>query len=86
MAASIALESIVNFWDIINKRKENLNYLIAGCKDLNEYIFTNMEEEHEVIVDVNIKEGLKDIFESLKYWNIDSQKMKINLGKSGFNV
>lgn len=41
----------------------------------------NIQEGEEVIIEINKKEKLKDMFGSLKDWKIDTQKEKNKLRK-----
>lgn len=49
LTASIGLPEIKNFWEIFNKRKNNLDYLTQKTKDLEKFAFFVKEEEGEVV-------------------------------------
>lgn len=49
LPACIGIPQLEVFWDIFNKRKENLNYLLDKTKDLGDYLIFGKEEPHEVI-------------------------------------
>jgi len=47
-AAAMGLGDVSIFWEIFNKRKRNINYLLENVKDLQEYAWFNSEGENEV--------------------------------------
>ncbi|MCH8945305.1 MAG: DegT/DnrJ/EryC1/StrS family aminotransferase [Nanoarchaeota archaeon] len=49
LTASIGLPEVGRFWEIFDKRKENLNYLTDATKDLEDIAYFVNEEEHEVV-------------------------------------
>jgi dTDP-4-amino-4,6-dideoxygalactose transaminase len=49
LTASIGIPEIEKFWDIFNKRKDNLNYLIEKTKDLEDLAYFVKEEPHEIV-------------------------------------
>jgi dTDP-4-amino-4,6-dideoxygalactose transaminase len=49
LTASVGLPEIQNFWNIFNKRKNNLNYLTSATKDLEDVAYFVHEEHHEVV-------------------------------------
>jgi len=49
LTASVGLPQIEDFWDIFNKRKHNLNYLLDKTKDLEDFAYFNLEEDHEIV-------------------------------------
>jgi len=48
LPAAVMLGEIENFWNVFNKRKENLNYLLKKTEDLRDVAFFNIEESYEV--------------------------------------
>jgi dTDP-4-amino-4,6-dideoxygalactose transaminase len=48
LPAAVMLGEIENFWNVFNKRKENLNYLLKKTEDLRDVAFFNVEESYEV--------------------------------------
>jgi dTDP-4-amino-4,6-dideoxygalactose transaminase len=49
LTASIGIPEIGRFWEIFNKRKENLNYLTEKTKDLKEFAYFVEEGKKEVV-------------------------------------
>jgi dTDP-4-amino-4,6-dideoxygalactose transaminase len=49
LTASIGIPEIERFWEIFNKRKENLNYLTERTKDLGGLAYFVEEEPYEVV-------------------------------------
>lgn len=49
LTASIGIPEVERFWDIFNKRKDNLNYLKEKTKDLGDLVYFTEEEPHEVV-------------------------------------
>ncbi|MEM0465187.1 MAG: DegT/DnrJ/EryC1/StrS family aminotransferase [Candidatus Pacearchaeota archaeon] len=73
LEAAIGLSQIPDFWNIFNKRKENLYYLLNKLKDLEKFAFFNLEEAHEVtcphafsIVLKDPKYNLNDLYNFLE--------------------
>ena len=60
LPAAVMLGEIDNFWDVFNKRKKNLNYLLEKTKDLEEFVFFNKEEPYEVASPHAFSVTLKD--------------------------
>lgn len=60
LTASIGIPEINNFWNIFNKRKENLNYLKESTKDLEEELLFVEEESHEIVSPHAFSITLKD--------------------------
>jgi len=48
LPASIILGGIKNFWEVFNKRKKNLNYLLERTEKLRDFAFFNSEEPYEM--------------------------------------
>jgi len=49
LPVSIVLGEIKNFWEVFNKRKNNLNYLLKKTEKLRDFAFFNSEESYELI-------------------------------------
>jgi len=48
LPAAIILGEIKNFWEVFNKRKKNLNYLLERTEKLRHFAFFNSEEPYEI--------------------------------------
>ena len=84
MEAAIGLSQIGKFWDIFNKRKENLYYLIEKTKDLEKYAFFNTEGKDEVVCahafSVTLKDPKYNCAALYKFLEDNSIKCKRNFG------
>jgi dTDP-4-amino-4,6-dideoxygalactose transaminase len=84
LEASIGLSQINDFWNIFNKRKENLYYLLDKLKDLEKFAFFNSEEEYEVVCphafSVTLKDRKYNLNELYKFLESNSIKCKRNFG------
>lgn len=60
LEASLGLEGIDNFDETFHKRRFNVNKLINGCADLDEFAWFNKEEEYEVCCPHAFSITLKD--------------------------
>jgi len=49
LTASIGIPEIGRFWEIFNKRKDNLCYLTEKTKDLEKFAYFIKEEPHEIV-------------------------------------
>lgn len=78
LEASIGLSQIPHFWEIFNKRKENLYYLLEKFKDLEKYAYFNLEEDHEVVCPHAFSITLKDPKYDLKKFHDYLLKNEIN--------
>lgn len=85
LEAAVGIEGIENFWTIFNKRKENLNYLLNGCKDLEHVFYLTPEESYEVVsahaFQMTLKEDVKIDFKHF-YNHLESMgiQVKLNFG------
>ena len=72
------------FWEIFNKRKDNLYYLLEKTRDLQKYAWFNSEEEHEVVsphaFSVTLKNPKYNMKELYKFLEDNSVKCKRNFG------
>tara|TARA_Y100000034_G_C6833939_1_gene376695 strand:+ start:113 stop:1237 length:1125 start_codon:yes stop_codon:yes gene_type:complete len=84
LPACIGIPEIENFWNVFDKRKKNLNYLLKETKDLEEYVFFNREEKHEVHSPHAFSTTFKDPkFDFKKFYNFlhkNSVRCKRNFG------
>ena len=60
LTASIGIPEIQNFWEIFEKRKDNLIYLTQATKDLEDVAYFVQEEPHEVVSPHAFSITLKD--------------------------
>ena len=60
LEASLGLEGIKNFWDVFNKRKENLYYLLKKVADLERFAYFNSENDYEIVSPHAFSVTLKD--------------------------
>ena len=84
MEAGIGLSQIKEFWNIFNKRKENLYYLLNKFKDLKHLAYFNLEEEHETTsphaFTITLKDPKYDFQSFYKYLTSNSINCKRNFG------
>jgi len=60
LEASVGLSQLEDFWLTFDKRKENLSYLLDQTKDLQNFVFFNLEEENEIVCPHAFSLTLKD--------------------------
>ncbi len=60
LEASLGLEGIKNFWDVFNKRKENIYYLLKRLADLEQFAYFNSESDDEIVSPHAFSVTLKD--------------------------
>jgi dTDP-4-amino-4,6-dideoxygalactose transaminase len=84
LEASIGLSQIPEFWNIFNKRKENLYYLLNKIKDLEKFAYFNLEERHEVVCPhaftITLKDPKYNLRALYKHLEDNSIKCKRNFG------
>lgn len=84
MEASLGLEAIGQFWNTFNKRKANLYHLLDKLRDLKNFAWFNLEEEHEVVCphafSITLKDTKYNYKELYKYLEENSIKCKRNFG------
>ncbi|MDO8509320.1 MAG: DegT/DnrJ/EryC1/StrS family aminotransferase [Nanoarchaeota archaeon] len=84
MEASLGLEAVDKFWEVFNKRKENLYYLLDKLKDLEKFAYFNLEEKHEVVCphafSITLKDPKYNYKELYEYLESNSIKCKRNFG------
>jgi dTDP-4-amino-4,6-dideoxygalactose transaminase len=81
LTASIGIPEIQNFWDIFNKRKDNLYYLTEKTKDLEDFAFFVKEEKHELVSPhafsvtlKNPKDNYKELYQFLESKGIQCKR------------
>ncbi len=81
LPAAITLEGIKSFWEVFNKRKKNLNYLLEKTKKLRDFAFFNSEEPYETtsphafsITLKNPKYNYKKLYEFLQDNSIECKR------------
>ena len=84
MEAGIGLSQIREFWNIFNKRKENLHYLLNKFKDIKDMAYFNLEEEHETTsphaFTITLKDPKYDFQSFYEYLTNNSINCKRNFG------
>ncbi len=84
MEASLGLAGIKEFWQVFNKRKENLYYLLKKVEDLKKYAWFNLEEESDVVCahafSVTLKDPKYNYSALYKFLEDNSIKCKRNFG------
>ena len=84
LTASVGIPEVKKFWEIFNKRKDNLYYLLEKTRDLQKYAWFNSEEEHEVVsphaFSVTLKNPKYNMKELYKFLEDNSVKCKRNFG------
>lgn len=84
LEASLGLEGVANFWQTFAKRKQNLDRLVHGCRDLEEYAWFNKEEDHETVCphafSVTLKDPKLDCARMIQYLAERGIKAKRNFG------
>ena len=81
LPVAIILEGIKSFWEVFNKRKKNLNYLLKKTKKLKDFAFFNFEEPYEItsphafsITLKNPKYNYKKLYEFLQDNSIECKR------------
>lgn len=68
LGAAIALGGVEDFWEIFNKRKRNLNYLISRLAG-NDWVFFNQEDEFDVTCPHAFSITPKSFYPNIDYFN-----------------
>jgi len=84
LEAAVGLPQIEDFWKTFNKRKDNLNYLLEKTKDLEEFVYFNLEEKSDIICphafSVILKNPKHNFKKFYKFLENNSIKCKRNFG------
>lgn len=85
LEAAVGIEGIENFWSIFNKRKENLNYLLANTKDLEHVFYFTPEGKEEVVsahaFQMTLRENVPlDFWELYRHLEAHGIQTKLNFG------
>ena len=81
---AVILGEIENFWDIFNKRKDNLNYLLKKTEKLKDFAFFNSEQSYETIsphaFSITLKNPKYDYKKLYRFLQDNSIECKRNFG------
>lgn len=84
LEASVGLPQIEDFWKTFTKRRENLFYLLNKTKDLEDYVWFNVENENEVVCphafSVTLKNPKYNLDELSEFLEDNSVRCKRNFG------
>lgn len=85
LEAAVGIEGIENFWQIFNKRKANLNYLLANSKDLEHIFYFTPEGKDEVVsahaFQMTLRENVPlDFWDFYRHLESKGIQTKLNFG------